>query len=170
MTNRYNYFLGRANMIACKHTLSVPQKLQEQIHTHTQKKNLLYLNRYLPLFNSKMKRFSYSVFRIISSLTEVRAGANKKSIHFFNVLQRKIQSLSFLQLIHLPGILQHIQNIKITLVLKSLPGIRLYLPLTQVSSSAEHTFVLRRIYQDAVVNDKQKEKKVKTGQILKCLR
>lgn len=33
MTNRYNYFLGRANMIACKHTLSVPQKLQEQIHT-----------------------------------------------------------------------------------------------------------------------------------------
>lgn len=157
MTNRYNYFLGRANMIACKHTLSVPQKLQEQIHT--KKPNLLYLNRYLPLFNSK--KFSYSAFRIISSLTEVRAGANKKSIHFLNVLQRKIQSLSFLQLIHLPGILQHIQNIKITLVLKSLPGIRLYLPLTQVSSSAEHTFILRRVYQDAVVNDKQKEKKSK---------
>lgn len=165
MTYRHNYFLGRANMIACKHTLSVPQKLQEQIHT--KKPNLLYLNRYLPLFNSK--KFSYSAFRIISSQTEVRAGANKKSIHFLNVLQRKIQSLSFLQLIHLPGILQHIQNIKITLVLKSLPGIRLYLPLTQVSSSAEHTFILRRIYQDAVVNDKQKEK-VKTGQILKCLR
>lgn len=157
MTYRYNYFLGRANMIACKHTLSVPQKLREQIHT--KKPNLLYLNRYLPLFNSK--KFSYSAFRIISSLTEVRAGANKKSIHFLNVLQRKIQSLSFLQLIHLPGILQHIQNIKITLVLKSLPGIRLYLPLTQVSSSAEHTFILRRIYQDAVVNDKQKEKKSK---------
>lgn len=73
-------------MIACKHTLSVPQKLQEQIHT--KKPNLLYLNRYLPLFNSK--KFSYSAFRIISSLTEVRAGANKKSIHFLNVLQRKI--------------------------------------------------------------------------------